>query len=81
MYETAVAAKETAEEVSDYWGLFLEAWESGELETILMGLGWQGFTDSDSESDVSEGELILGTTVPDSDDEPDAKGLRTELQR
>ena len=96
MYEAGVAAKETAEEVSDYWSFVVDAWESGELETILMGLAgvvfviwavscgyrqWQGLSDSDSESDMSDGDVIVGTTVPDSDDEPDAKGLYAELQR
>eukprot|EP00959_Pyramimonas_sp_CCMP1952_P382984 8024829-Pyramimonas_sp.AAC.1 len=69
--------------------------ESGELESIIMGgvtiltllyLSWRGFSALREGSEVvgdsdSDGEVIQGMQVADSDDEPDARHLFAELPR
>ena len=94
-YETFETIHEVTEQAQSWYETMVDMWESGELESILMGVGtlaaglyvsWKGYkavvdgsaAGSDTDSD---GEIIAGTQVADSDDEPDARHLFAELSR
>ena len=102
MFEAVQDAKEKAQ---SWYEAATDIWESGELESILIGIGtgigvlyllgklaehWgrrsaraprSGSARVDLVDPDSNCELIPGTQLKDSDDEPDARRLIAELSR